>query len=284
MTVPIVLAALLRPDDDRPGDIRSLVRGAVELERAGFTFVVVDAPAPTNAAFEPYTLAASLAFATHRLGFAVTSATTGLHPYHAARRLASFDHLSGGRAAWFVEEDPDRGHAVEYVDVARALWDSWDDDAFVRDVDEGRYYDPAGLHTPEYSGSYYRVRGPLNISRPPQGHIVVIQGVSTVSAEPDLHADVLVVDTTDHRIERHPDRPKVLVRTPSIGADELVRWQRDGLADGVLVEGTWTPEHVRELVAIGSAFGPGPDGRRLRDRLGLARPERRDHALSEAAR
>ncbi len=214
----------------------------------------------------------------------MTSPTTGLHPYHTARRLASLDHLSGGRAAWLVGDEPDRGHAVEYVDVVRALWDSWDDDAFVRDVDEGRYYDPAGLHTPEYSGSHYRVRGPLNISRPPQGHVVVIQDVSTVSAEPDLDADVLVVDTPGHRIERHRDRPAVLVRTPLIGARELAGWQRDGVADGVLVEGPWTPEHVRELAAFGSAFDPGPDGRRLRDRLGLARPERRDHALSEAAR
>ena len=104
-------------------------------------------------------------------------------------------------AAWLVGDEPDRGHAAEYVDVVRALWDSWDDDAFVRDVDEGRYYDPAGLHTPEYSGSHYRVRGPLNISRPPQGHVVVIQDVSTVSAEPDLDVDVLVVDTPGHRIE-----------------------------------------------------------------------------------
>ena len=185
MSGPLVLAALLRPADHRD-DIRSLVRAAIELERAGFTFVVIDAPPTRDAVFEPFTLGASLAFATHRLGIAVASPTSGLHPYHAARRLASLDHLSGGRAAWLVGAEPDREHAVEYVDVARALWDSWDDDAFVRDVDGGRYYDPAGLHTPHYVGSRYRVRGPLNISRPPQGHVVVIQDLTGATTEPDL--------------------------------------------------------------------------------------------------
>jgi len=118
MSGPLVLAALLRPADHRD-DIRSLVRAAIELERAGFTFVVIEAPPVSDAVFEPFTLGASLAFATHRLGIAVTSPTSGLHPYHAARRLASLDHLSGGRAAWVVGSDPDREHAVEYVDVAR---------------------------------------------------------------------------------------------------------------------------------------------------------------------
>jgi len=113
---------------------------------------------------------------------------------------------------------------------------------------------------------------------------VVIQDLTGATTEPDLGADVLVVATTDHHFGIPSERPAVLVRTPSVGAAELVGWHRDGVADGVLVESTGSPEHVRDLVALGSALDPGPDGRRLRDRLGLARPPRRDRALSEAAR
>ncbi len=202
MTAPIVLAAHLRPDDDRPGDIR--LPGARRRRTRARRFHVRRGRrrAPSaNAAFEPYTLASSLAFATDRLGFAVTSPTIGLHPYHAARRLASLDHLSGGRAGWLVGDEPDRGHAVEYVDIVRSLWDSWDDDAFVRDVDEGRYYDPAGLHTPDYDG--FALPGPRPAQHLPAaaGARRGVQDAPPCRPEPDLH-----VRRARRRHDRSPHR------------------------------------------------------------------------------
>ena len=222
----------------------------------------------SNAAFEPYTLAAALAYATDRLGVAVTSSTTGgLHPYHAARRLASIDHLSGGRAAWLVGDDPDRAHAAEYVDVVRALWDSWDDDAFVRDVDDGRYYDPAGLHTPQYDG--VALPGARSRSTSPahrRAIRVVIHDLTSSAGEvdrsaPDLDADVVVVATPDQRIERLR-RPPDRARAHSvIDVDVLVEWQRDGVVDGALIDGAWTTDHVRDLIALATASAISDRGR-----------------------
>jgi len=290
MSARPVLAAVL-PLDDKPAGIAHLIaylaEAAVALERAGFTFIVVDdAGAGSAQAFEPYTLTSALAHATDRLGFVVRSSTVDLHPYHAARRLASLDHLSGGRTGWLVGGDPDPARATEYVDVVRSLWDSWDDDAFVRDVEGGRYYDPAGLHPPEHDGARYRVRGPLNISRPPQGHPVIVHDHGVSTTEPDLGADVVVVATSDHRSRPVDGGATILVRTTSTGVDELVGWQRDGIADGALVEGAWTPDRVRELVGLGAALGSAAvaePGCQLRDRLGLARPTRTDSSISRKA-
>src|SRR5476649_2341553 len=147
----------------------------------------------TAMSFEPLTLLSALAAVTERIGLIATASTTFDEPYHVARRFASLDHLSGGRAGWNLvttanpdaalnfglEEHVEHGErykrAREFFDVVTGLWDSWADDAFIRDVESGLYFDPARLHVLDHKGKYLKVRGPLNIARPIQGWPVVVQ-------------------------------------------------------------------------------------------------------------
>ncbi len=156
----------------------------------------VDAHPSTIARFEPLTLLAALALVTDKIGLAATSSTTYGEPYHTARAFSSIDHLSHGRAAWnivttsyartannFSKPHPahDERYAVaeEFVDVVRGLWDSWDDDAFIKDKQSGIYADPNKVHMLDHQGQYYSVKGPLNIPRSPQGHPILIQAGSS---------------------------------------------------------------------------------------------------------
>ena len=147
----------------------------------------------TATSFEPFTLLSALAGATERIGLVATASTTFDQPYHIARRFASLDHISGGRAGWnivttsnpdaalnfgleeHVEHDERYDRAREFYDVVTGLWDSWADDAFVRDVEAGVYFDPAKLHVLNHKGPHLSVRGPLNIARPIQGWPVIVQ-------------------------------------------------------------------------------------------------------------
>jgi FMN-dependent oxidoreductase (nitrilotriacetate monooxygenase family) len=143
--------------------------------------------------FEPLTLLAALAAVTERIGLIATATTTYNEPYHIARKFASLDHLSKGRAGWnlvtsvvsdeawnfgrdnHVEHAKRYQRAEEFHDVVKGLWDSWEDDAFVRDKDSGRYFTPQKLHVLNHQGEHFKVRGPLNVARPPQGHPVLVQ-------------------------------------------------------------------------------------------------------------
>ncbi|MBV6754328.1 LLM class flavin-dependent oxidoreductase [Pseudomonas chlororaphis] len=143
--------------------------------------------------FEPLTLMSALAAVTRHIGLIATATTSYNEPYHIARKFASLDHLSKGRAAWNLvtsvvsdeawnfgrESHIDHGdryqRAEEFHDVVKGLWDSWDDDAFVRDKASGQYFDPSKLHTLNHRGEHFSVRGPLNVARPPQGHPVLVQ-------------------------------------------------------------------------------------------------------------
>ena len=147
----------------------------------------------TATSFEPFTLLSALAQHTQHLGLIATASTTFDEPFHIARRFASLDHLSGGRAGWNIvttsnpdaalnfgredhmEHDARYGRAREFHDVVTGLWDSWADDAFVRDVDSGRFFDPAKLHVLAHKGEHLSVRGPLHIARPVQGWPVIVQ-------------------------------------------------------------------------------------------------------------
>ncbi|MHC2002561.1 LLM class flavin-dependent oxidoreductase [Methylobacterium sp. CM6241] len=147
--------------------------------------------------FEPLTLLSHLSAVTERIGLVATASTTYSEPFHVARKFASLDHLSGGRAGWnlVTSADPREAYnfsrdshlahasryarAEEFVDVVAGLWDTFEDDAFVRDREEGRFFDPAKLHVLGHEGEHFSVRGPLNVPRPPQGHPVVVQAGSS---------------------------------------------------------------------------------------------------------
>src|ERR1700732_3317331 len=143
--------------------------------------------------FEPLTLLSALAMVTQRIGLIATGSTTFDEPYHVARRFASLDHISNGRAGWNIvtTSNPDAAlnfgvgdhmahaeryrRAREFYDVVTGLWDSFADDAFVRDVEQGLFFDPARMHVLDQKGKYLRVRGPLNIARPVQGWPLIVQ-------------------------------------------------------------------------------------------------------------
>src|ERR1700686_1016813 len=147
----------------------------------------------TTTSFDPLTLLPALAVVTERIGLVATASTTYNEPYHIARKFASLDHISGGRAGWNVVTSGNPNEAMnfgleehvehatryrrarEFFDVVTGLWDSWADDAFVRDVEAGTYFDPEKLHILDHQGEFLRVRGPLNIARPIQGWPVIVQ-------------------------------------------------------------------------------------------------------------
>ena len=187
-------------------NLKALVKYAQTLERGKFdAFFMADHLAVLNmpmdalkrsatvTSFDPLTLLPALAMATKHLGLIATASSTFEPAYTIARRFASLDHISAGRAGWnlVTTSNPDAAlnfgldehmehgeryaRAREFFDVVTGLWDSWADDAFVRDVENGIYFDPAKLHVLDHKGKYLKVRGPLNIARPVQGWPVIVQ-------------------------------------------------------------------------------------------------------------
>jgi len=152
--------------------------------------------------FEPLTLLSALAAVTRNIGLVATATTSYNEPYHIARKFASLDHLSGGRAGWNLvtsvvsaeawnfgrDEHIDHAEryrrAEEFHEVVQGLWDSWEDDAFIRDKQSGIYFDQDKLHVLHHKGEHFQVRGPLNVARPPQGYPVQVQaGASEAGRE-----------------------------------------------------------------------------------------------------
>jgi len=143
--------------------------------------------------FEPMTILAALAAVTRHLGFVATSTTTYNEPYTLARQFASLDQISGGRSAWNLvtsnneqdalnySRDEHMSHgdryerAIEFAEVVLGLWDSWDEDAFIRDKESGVFYDTAKMHVLHHKGKHFQVRGPLNVACSPQGRPVLVQ-------------------------------------------------------------------------------------------------------------
>ncbi|MDR3396994.1 MAG: LLM class flavin-dependent oxidoreductase [Pandoraea sp.] len=146
-----------------------------------------------NAELEPLTLLAAIAANTSHIGLVATASTTYNEPFHVARKFASIDHISGGRAGWNVvtswsneearnfSRDEHLGYeeryerADEFVEVVKSLWQSWEDDAFVRDKASGVFYDERKRHAPNHSGKHFQVSGPLNSARTPQGRPLIVQ-------------------------------------------------------------------------------------------------------------
>jgi FMN-dependent oxidoreductase (nitrilotriacetate monooxygenase family) len=187
-------------------NLRHLIRFAQTLERGRFDawfmadhLAVLNMPmaalkrSATVTSFDPLTLLPALAMVTEHLGLIATASTTFEPPYMIARRFASLDHISGGRAGWnlVTTSNPDAAlnfgltehmehgeryrRAREFFDVVTGLWDSWAEDAFIRDVASGIYFDPERMHVLDHKGEFLSVRGPLNIARPIQGWPVIVQ-------------------------------------------------------------------------------------------------------------
>lgn len=150
-----------------------------------------NSPSDRPSVFEPVTLLAAIAQHTRSIGLLATATTTYDEPYLLARRFASLDHLSAGRACWNIVTGSYPGDALnfsreehvgratryerseEFVQVTKGLWDSWADDAFIEDVESGRYLDAARVRELRHEGPHFQVKGPLNIGRMPQGYPVL---------------------------------------------------------------------------------------------------------------
>ncbi|MBA3772491.1 MAG: LLM class flavin-dependent oxidoreductase [Ramlibacter sp.] len=163
--------------------------------------------------FEPISLLSALAAVTSTIGLVGTISSSYSDPYTVARQFASLDLISGGRAGWNVVTSPLEGsgknygrehpdHALRYkiaeehLDVVKGLWDSWDDDALIRDRATGRFFDPTKLHRLNHRGRFFSVEGPLNIRRSPQGQPVIFQAGSSDDgiSFAGRHADAVFTD------------------------------------------------------------------------------------------
>ncbi|SDR70976.1 LLM class flavin-dependent oxidoreductase [Actinopolymorpha singaporensis] len=233
-----------------------------------------------SGSLEPTVLLTAIAAATERIGLIATASTTYNDPYNLARRFASVDHVSGGRAGWNVvttasvdaarnfglEELPshrDRyARAAEFLEVARRLWDSWDDDAALADKEGGVWADASRVHRVDHAGEYFRVQGPLNVPRSPQGHPVLVQAGSsedgkTLASEyaeavftaqqtlADAQAFYADLKARVARAGRDPEAVKILPGiVPVLGATEAEARAREEQLDQLIV-----PEYAREQLA-----------------------------------
>lgn len=171
------------------------------------------------AGFEPVTLFAALAPLTKHLGFIATASSTYEEPYNLARKFASLDLISDGRTGWNVVTtateaaahnfnlDQQHPHAfrykraAEHVEVVRKLWDSFEDDAFLRDKDSGRFFDPDKVHATDHKGEHFKVKGPLNVPRSAQGHPVIVQAGQSEDGRGLAAATAEVIFTAHQRLD-----------------------------------------------------------------------------------
>ncbi|WP_437834668.1 LLM class flavin-dependent oxidoreductase [Sorangium sp. So ce1153] len=229
---------------------------------------------------EPTVLLAALAGATQHIGLIATASTTYNEPFNLARRFASLDHISGGRAGWNIvttagvdaarnfnlEELPahsDRyARAAEFIDVSLKLWDSWEDDAPLGDKENGVWGDDRKIHAPRHVGRYFKVEGALNVPRPPQGYPLLVQAGSSEDgkelaaryAEAVFTAQQTLADAqqfyTDLKarvraLGRDPEGIKILPGiVPVIGATEAEAQALDAELDRLI-----KPEYAKRQLA-----------------------------------
>ncbi|ATU95200.1 LLM class flavin-dependent oxidoreductase [Phyllobacterium zundukense] len=169
--------------------------------------------------FEPLTLLSGLAAVTSHIGLVATLSTSYSDPFTVARQFSSLDHVSEGRAGWNVvtsplegsaknfsrAEHPEHGKryriAKEFLQVTKGLWDSWEDDAFLRDKDSGVFFDPEKLHTLHHRGEYFSVEGPLNVGRSAQGRPIVFQAGASEDGKWLASAEADAIYTRQETIE-----------------------------------------------------------------------------------
>lgn len=252
--------------------------------------------------FEPITWLSAIAAATSRIGLIATASTTYSEPYNLARLFASLDHISRGRAGWNIvttsapqaaqnfglPEHPPHGEryerAREYLDVITRLWDSWEDGALINDPASGIFADTDRIHTLDHAGKHFRVRGPLNIPRSPQGRPVYVQAGSsedgrafaarfaeaiftahqTLTSAQEFYADI---KRQARNFDRPPDQIKILPGiSPFIGSTQA---EADRLQDEFndLIQPEYSLTQLRQMIGLDlSGFDlDGPFPRHLID-------------------
>ncbi|HEY8981072.1 MAG TPA: LLM class flavin-dependent oxidoreductase, partial [Streptomyces sp.] len=271
-------ALRLAVEIDGPGGSltpRGIARAAVTAENAGFALITLDDSTLVPGRIGAMERAAFVAESTTTVGIAPVVPVTYAEPFHVASQLASLDHISLGRAGWVVSEEarPEaarvwgrpavegeaalRRESRDGVEVARALWDSWEDDAVIRSVATSRYLDRERLHYIDFTGETYTVKGPAIVPRPPQGQLVVLGDPDRVDGldvalvpgrdvrsirDTAVHAPLVFAEvevaldtddlTADQRAAGWPDRGRLRHVGP---ASALIRLLEDlhGVVDGV---------------------------------------------------
>ncbi|MCW2589958.1 MAG: FMNH2-dependent monooxygenase [Mycobacterium sp.] len=212
-------------------DLDHWIRLATLAEHAKFdSLFLADGPALTGSGafrppgqLEPFTLLTALSQHTSRIGLIATVSSTYNEPYNLARRLASVDHVSGGRAGWnivtsagadeaanfgLVDRPSHAGRyarADEFLTVAKALWDSWENEAVLANKESGRYADPKRLHAVGHAGRHFQVAGPLNVERPPQGYPLLVQAGSSEDGKAFAAQHAEAIFTAHQTYERAAD-------------------------------------------------------------------------------
>jgi alkanesulfonate monooxygenase SsuD/methylene tetrahydromethanopterin reductase-like flavin-dependent oxidoreductase (luciferase family) len=252
------------PSDASP-DFGLLARFVQKAEAAGLDMVLLADSAPAaggdaphrQVPFEATTLLAALATVTSRIGLIAAASTVAHQPYNLARRFASLDVISHGRAGWNATITPDpreagnfsrpegfshddfRRRAEEFIGIVQGLWRGWDADALLFDKSDGRFFDPEKMHLLDHKGEFFSVRGPLNVARSPQDTpVLVISGLS----EPDMDIGARVADV-------------ILLDEPSVECAKAVDLKRRALALGR------SPGAIKVLmnVAPGADMATAPD-------------------------
>jgi FMN-dependent oxidoreductase (nitrilotriacetate monooxygenase family) len=290
-------AAWRLPDSDpfAQTDVEHFTRLARIAERGKLdSLFLADSPVLWNSigrrpggTLEPTVLLTALAGATSRIGLIATASTTYNEPFNLARRFASLDHISGGRAGWNIvttagekaarnfnlDDLPahrDRyERAAEFIEVSQKLWDSWDDAAPLGDKDAGRWGDDELLYPPEHSGRYFKVAGPLNVPRSPQGYPLLVQAGSSedgkalaaryaeavFTAQQTLaEAQAFYRDLKQRaaQVGRDPDTIKILPGiVPAIGATEAEARALEEELDRLI-----KPEYARQQLATTLRVAP----------------------------
>ncbi|MBL7252790.1 LLM class flavin-dependent oxidoreductase [Paractinoplanes lichenicola] len=298
-------------------DVAALIGHLSAAEAAGFVLATFDdTPLPVaGGRIEAGVRAAFAARRTSRIGLAPTLHATVTEPFHLATQLASLDHASLGRAGWVVgaansaaahatiggtplaEPDGLRRELADVIEVARQLWDSWEDDAVIRDVATSRFLDSDRVHHINFTGERFSVVGPLITPRPPQGQVVVL-GSDTLGVTENL--DIALIAAADlgeladrahvahtagaplvfAEVEVRPDEGEPSGRLRVTGDDELreVLDRLAGIVDGVRLH---PADLATDLPRIAAAVPiRPPSGPTLRAALGLARPANRFAAVA----
>jgi len=242
-------------------DFRDIAGFVTQAEAAGLDMVVLADSVPggdrSSSPFEATTLLAALAAVTSRIGLVAAASTVAHQPYNLARRFASLDIISHGRAGWSAtmaqdsreaanfsrpegfSSDDFRRRTKEYIDIVQGLWKGWDADALLFDKSNGRFHDPEKMHPLDHQGEYFSVRGPLNVARSPQDMpVLVMSGLS----EPDMDLAARVADI-------------ILLDERSAGRGEADDLKRRALAFGR------EPDAMKVLmnVAAGAGMAAGPE-------------------------
>ncbi len=235
-------------------------------EQAGIDLFVMGRPDARP--FDAQVILGWAAAATSRIGIVATVPAATSHPFHVARALSAVDYLSDGRSGWLPLSGgaPD-GMAEDMVDAVCGLWDGWSADALIIDKASGRYLDASRVRPTNHEGPFFKVAGPVNAMRPPQGHILLLVDGADPVAVPD--ADIALVEEGQALSARRRLLKAGIDSDPAALAERFARRELDGVHFAL-------NDAMADIALIAERFGHLVDpreGETLRNRLGLALEE-----------